>query len=154
MNKNYKWYHRMMFIMGFLLLAAVTIYTIVFYGNIESDVPTHFNALGEADAFGNKSSLIMPLIMGWVLYVGLTVVGSVPAVWNTGVEVTEKNREKVYSILRTMLSVLTFAIAAFFSCTIFFAVKGMSLPTVAFPAFLIVVFGTIIISVVRLVRNR
>ena len=154
MNKNYKWYHRMMFIMGFLLLAAVTIYTIVSYGNIESDVPTHFNVLGEADAFGNKSSLIMLLIMGWVLFVGLAVIGSVPAVWNTGVEVTEKNREKVYSILRTMLCVLTFAIAAFFSYTVFFAVKGMSLPTVATPAFLIVVFGTIIISIVRLVRNR
>ena len=154
MGKNYKWYHRLLFILGFLILAAVTIYTILVYGKIDSEVPTHFNVYGTADAFGSKSSLIMPLVMGWILYAGLTVIGAVPSVWNTGVEVTEKNREKVYSIIRTMLGILTFAIAVFFSCTVFFAVKGANLPAVALPVFLIAVFGTSIISVIRLMRNR
>ncbi|MBR3361514.1 MAG: DUF1648 domain-containing protein [Lachnospiraceae bacterium] len=154
MNKSYRWHHRVLFILGFLFLAAVTVYTIIVYGKIDFEVPTHFNAFGTADAYGSKSSLIFPLIIGWVLYVGMTVAGAVPSVWNTGVEVTNRNREKVYSIIRTMLSILTFAISAFFSCTVFCAAKGMNLPTVALPMFLIAVFGTIIVSVIRLVRNR
>lgn len=154
MGKSYRWYHRVLFILGFLLLAAVTVYTIMVYGKIEYEVPTHFNAFGTADAYGSKSSLVIHLLMGWILFVGMTVVGEVPSVWNIGVEVTDKNREKVYSIIRTMLSILTFIIAAFFSCTVFFTVKGMNLPFVALPVFLFTVFGTIIISVIRLVRNR
>lgn len=154
MNKKSKWYHRLLPILGFLALAAVTVYTIAAYGKIDSEIPTHFNFRGKADAFGSKSSLFMPLIIGWVLYVGLVIIGAVPAVWNTGVEVTEKNKEKVYSILRTMLSILTFAMAAFFSCTVYWAAKGRNLPAIALPIFIIVVFGTIIISVIRLVRNR
>ena len=154
MENNHKWHHRVLFILGFLLLAAVTLYTIIVYGKIDYEVPTHFNAVGTADAYGSKSSLVIPLIMGWFLYVVMTVVGAVPSVWNTGVKVTNKNREKVYSIIRTMLSIHTFAIAAFFSCTVFCAARGMNLPTAALPVFLIAVFGTIAISVIRLVRNR
>jgi len=153
-NKSYGWHHRVLFILGFLLLAAVTVYTIIVYGKIDYEVPTHFNAFGTADAYGSKSSLIFPLIIGWILYVGMTAVGATSSVWNTGVEVTSRNREKVYSIIRTMLSILTFATSAFFSCIVFYAAKGMNLPTVALPIFLIAVFGTIIISVIRLVRNR
>ena len=154
MYKNYKWYHLVLFLLGFLSLVAVTIYFISMYGKIDSEVPTHFNAIGEADVFGSKSSLIVSLIIGWVLFVGMLVVGAIPAVWNTGVKITEENQEKIHSIIRTMLSILTFAIAAFTSCTVFFAVKGMNLPAVILPVFLIVIFGTIIISVIHLVRKR
>ena len=154
MGKNYRWHHRVLFTAGFLLLAAVTIYTIIVYRKIDFEVPTHFNASGTADAYGSKSSLLIPLVTGWLLYAGMTVVGAVPSVWNTGVTVTNKNQEKVSSIIRTMLSILTFVIAAFFSCTVFCAAKGMNLPAAVLPVFLLAVFGTIIISVVRLARNR
>ena len=154
MVNNYRRLHHVLFILGFLLLAAVTVYTILVYGKIDYEVPIHFNIFGKADAFGSKSTLVILLIIGWFLIAGMTVVGALPSVWNTGVKVTEKNREKVYSIIRTMLSILTFAIAAFFSCLIFCIAKGRDLPAAALPVFLIAVFATSTISVIRLVRNR
>ena len=45
-------------------------------------------------------------------------------------------------------------IAALFSCTVFCASQGKSLPSFAIPVFLILVFGSIIIGIVRLVKNR
>ena len=154
MIKKYKWHQLILFILGLMAIAAVTIYIIMVYGKIEAEIPTHFNYLGEADAYGCKTSLIVHLMIGWGLYAVITVIGAIPAVWNTGIEVTEKNRDKVYSIIRTMLSILAFAIATFFSFTVFCSAQGKNLPAVALLAFLILVFGTIIISVIRLVRNK
>lgn len=123
MYKGFNRHHRFLFALGFLSLAAVTLYIIVSYGEISAEIPTHFNSFGEADAYGSKASLIALLLIGWALYALMAAVGAIPAVWNTAAD-TEKNREKIYAIARTMLSVLTFVIAAFNSCVAFLLGKG------------------------------
>ena len=113
-----------------------------------------FDFAGRADAYGGKSSLILFLVMGWFLYAVMIAVSLFPETWNTGVAVTEANRERVYSVIRTMLSVLTFAIALFFSCTVFCSAQGKPLPVFALPVFLLLIFGSLIVSLVRLVISR
>lgn len=119
MLKQFNWYQRLLIILGLLSLVAVTIYVIVIYGKIDAEIPTHFNSLGEADAYGSKTTLIVPLIAGWVIYFLVIIIASFPSIWNTGVKITEENREIVYSIIRTMLCILAFSIAVFFSYSVY-----------------------------------
>ena len=153
MYKGFNRHHRFLFALGFLSLAAVTLYIIISYGKISAEIPTHFNSSGEADAYGSKASLIALLLIGWALYALMAAVGAIPAVWNTAAD-TEKNREKIYAIARTMLSVLTFVIAAFNSCVAFCSAKGEDLPAAVLPGFLLLVFGTLVFSIIRLVKHR
>jgi hypothetical protein len=92
--------------------------------------------------------------MAWGLFIVLNVVGRIPSVWNLGPEVREENREKAEAISRTMLCILTFLIPAFFSYAVLCSVRGVALNPAVLPLFLVAVFGTIVISVARLFRNR
>ena len=154
MKGKFRWYHIALLVTGFLVLAAVTVFLIMNYKNINTEIPTHYNASGEADGFGAKSSLILQMGMAWGLFIVLNVVGRIPSVWNLGPEVREENREKAEAISRTMLCILTFLIPAFFSYAVLCSVRGAALSPAALPLFLVAVFGTIVISVARLFRNR
>ena len=154
MGKRFNWYQRLLFITGFAFLAAVTIYVVSVYGRIDPEIPTHYNASGAADAFGGKASLIGQLAVGWGLYIILAVVGHVPAIWNMGSRERKENRDKAESISRTMLSVLIFVLPAFFSYTVFCTARGVRLHAAALPVFMIAVFGTIIVTFVRLYKIR
>lgn len=43
------------------------IFLIVIWGSLPDKIPTHFNALGEADGYGNPSNLIFIFVMMFVL---------------------------------------------------------------------------------------
>ena len=154
MKSKFRWYHIALLVMGFLMLAAVTVFLILNYKDIHTEIPTHYNASGEADSFGGKSSLILQMAMAWGLFIILNVVGRIPSLWNLGPEVREENREKAEAISRTMLCILTFLIPAFFSYTVLCSLRGVNLSPAALPLFLVAVFGTIVINIARLVRNR
>ena len=84
----------------------------------------------------------------------IAILGTHPELWNTGVRVTVINQARIYSIIRTMLSILTFSISAFFSCLTVCAAQNRDLPVIVLPVFIVLIFGTIIVSVIRLIRNR
>lgn len=46
---------------------------------------------------GKKSEMLLLPVMAWLLYLLLTVIERFPKIWNTGVTVTEENRERVYT---------------------------------------------------------
>lgn len=51
------------------LLLLTCIYTIVQYNNLPETIPTHFNAVGEADSFGHKTNIfIIPAIGIGLIY--------------------------------------------------------------------------------------
>ena len=52
-------------------------------------------------------SLVTPLI-ALIIFCGITVTERFPQIWNTGVKVTEENRERVYSVLHHMISTIKF----------------------------------------------
>ncbi len=158
MNKAWKpkntWFDWLSVLLGLGALLGVTLYAAFRWSAIPEKIPTHFNAAGEIDAFGGKEALLVPLVIAWVLYGLLSLVEAIPAVWNTGVEVTPENREAVFRIIKTMQSLLKAEIAMWFSYLILCSALCRGLSAFALPLGLFLIFGTLLWSLFRLYRTR
>ena len=137
-----------------VLLLGVVIYLFLMWSSIPDQVPGHFNASGEVTRWDNKGTLIiMPVIAG-VLYIGMTILEQFPKVWNTGVRVTQENMFRVYRIVKSMISITKLLIVATFSSIVIIQSLAVSLPTWLLPVFISLIFGTVIINIIRLIRAR
>lgn len=141
-------------ILCLLMLVGMTVYLIVKWKDIPNLVPAHYNIAGEVDRFDDKISILICPIMGWMLYILITVIECFPRVWNTGVKVTEKNRRSVYAILRAMIDsiklvmvfiflYLTVCMAELISPSIWFTLADIAL-----------ILGIIIVSMIKLYKVR
>lgn len=139
-------------VMCLLMLVGQAVYLCVMWGRIPDKIPSHFNAVGEIDAWGNKIEIIIMSILALVVYVTITLVSMFPRIWNTGVEVTEENRVGVYQALKNMLNTVKLIIIADFSYIFINMVLGEPLNAWFTPIFLISLFGTIIFFSTKLSR--
>ncbi|MGM9974525.1 MAG: DUF1648 domain-containing protein, partial [Clostridiaceae bacterium] len=53
-----------------LLLIGVSLYLFVSWDKLPQEVPGHYNGAGEADIISSKDSLIFPLVVAWILFIG------------------------------------------------------------------------------------
>ncbi|HMM05582.1 MAG TPA: DUF1648 domain-containing protein [Clostridiales bacterium] len=137
-----------------VLLLGTVVYFVANWGEFPDRVPGHYNAMGEVDRWGNKGELLITLIIAWIMYLGMTAIERFPQVWNTGVRVTEENKKRVYRILKNMIVTLKLTVVAIF---VFLAVNSASasqLPLWFLPAFLILIFGSIIFFGIKLSRAK
>lgn len=86
------------------------------------------------------------------MYIGMTVIEYYPQIWNTGVTVTDENRERVYRILKNMLGTIKLLTVGVFSFLTVNSILAKDLPAWFLPIFLIVMFGAMIFYIVKLVR--
>src|SRR5690606_3397029 len=105
-------------IISYLLLIAFWMVTIVSFQHLPEEIPTHYNALGEADAFGDKETIFMLPVIATLLFILLTVVGNYPHTFSYAVEITKENDGKQYEnavwlmrILRVLITLIFFFIA-------------------------------------------
>jgi Arc/MetJ-type ribon-helix-helix transcriptional regulator len=82
-----------------ILLIGILIYLYINWNSIPDTISAHYNALGKIDRMGSKAELLVCPIVGWLMYIGLTVIEQFPQIWNTGITVTEENKEQVYRIM-------------------------------------------------------
>ena len=99
---------RILDLLGWILLIGTLVYLILGWPSFPDQIPMHYNGAGEIDRWGGKGEIIFIEVMMWILYLGIGVVEKYPQIWNTGVEVTAKNKEKVYRTLKYMLKTLKF----------------------------------------------
>ncbi len=137
-----------------MALSAIILYFLLYWTGIPDSVPGHYNALGEADRWSGKGELLLLPILGWILFIGMTVIGRFPQVWNTGVAVTGENRVRVYGILRNMLATVKLITVFTFVCLSVNSLAAKDLPFWFLPLFLVLMFGSILFFVVKLVRAR
>lgn len=139
-------------ILCILCLVGTTLFLLIFWNQIPAEVPSHYNMAGEADAMSGKGFLFFPLIMNWLMFLGISAVEHFPQMWNTGVKVTRQNRERVYRSLYHMIVCLKLSVVLTFS---FLSVwHGASLPFWFFPASLALVFGPMLFFLIQLWRAR
>lgn len=146
--------NRIINILCLLMLVGMTVYLIIRWKDIPNLIPSHYNIKGEVDSFGEKKSILICPIMNWIMYILITVLENFPQMWNTGVRVTEKNRQRVYTILGAMIGsiklvmvftflYLTVCMAELISPAAWFTLAEMGL-----------IFGIIIVSMVKLYKVR
>jgi hypothetical protein len=110
--------------------------------------------MGEIDRMGSKLELLVLPIIGWLMYLGLSAVEKFPQIWNTGVTVTEENKERVYRILKNMMSTVKLIMVAVFVYLTINSSQAISLSVWFLPVFLILVFGPILFFIRKLIRER
>lgn len=141
-------------IIGWILLIGTLAYLILGWSSFPDQIPMHYNGAGEIDRWGGKGEIIVIEVVMWILYLGIGLVEKYPQIWNTGVEVTPQNREKVYRILKHMLKTLKTLTALIFAYLIVNSLQGTPLPGWFTPATLILVFGDMAFWLVLLYRIR
>lgn len=147
-------YDKVLDILSIVILLAATVFVIVNWSKMPEQIPSHYNFKGQPDAYGDGDSLIVTVIMGWIILLSVLILGRLPQLWNTGVERTPVNEAAVNRIIRDMLSVTNVSIAVLFAYMMVVPVIGTSMGIWFMPLFLALIFGNIIVAVVRLIRNR
>ncbi|MFZ4560970.1 MAG: DUF1648 domain-containing protein [Saprospiraceae bacterium] len=99
---------------GWGLLIGLWGYTLGRYGALPEHIPTHFNAAGEADAFGGKQSLLALPVVATVLFVGLSILNRFPHLFNYLQPITQENALQQYTIATRMIRVLKLVLAGVF----------------------------------------
>lgn len=142
---------------GAIGLACLILLPICFYNDLPNEIPKHFNALGQVDAYGKRGIIWLLPVIGLVLYVAFTVLNKYPFVFNYPVKVTTDNAERLYKIgtrsirLLKVVIILSFAFLNF--KTIEIALNGADeICKFYLPLFLIVLailIGTMIYKMTR-----
>jgi uncharacterized membrane protein len=141
-------------ILCLIQLIGIVIYFLIIWNTFPDQIPGHYNAAGEITRWGNKAELLILPVISWFMYLMITGTEQFPEIWNTGVEVTEENRERVYQILKNMIGVLKLVMVTAFSFIAFNSSLAKALPVWFTPVFLFLCFGSIIFFVVKLIRAR
>ena len=63
---------------GWAVLAATWLYVLISYEHLPYIIPTHFNAAGQADAYGVKSAILMLPVISSVVFIVVTLVSFLP----------------------------------------------------------------------------
>lgn len=145
-------FNRIMDALCLILLAGVILYLIIAWNSIPDRIPGHYNAAGEVDRIGSKKELIITPIVGWIIFIGVSLIERFPQVWNTGVTVTEENRERVYRAIWNMLSTLKLIMVLDFAFLTINSSLSKPLPVWFTPVFLILVFGALIFYIVKVIK--
>ena len=83
-------------IISILLIGGYVVFLTACWTNIPETVPTHFDVLGRADAYGSKESLIAEVAIMAALFLLLAVAERFPSVWNFPVKVTAENKARLF----------------------------------------------------------
>lgn len=137
-----------------LMMLGTLVYLAVNWTSLPSEIPMHYNAAGEIDRWGSKWEIIPLLALEWLMYIILAVVGRFPQIWNTGVTVTEENKDRVYRTLKNMLNTTELCMVGIFNFLMINVILGAPLPGWFLPVVLILIFGELAFWIIKLVRVR
>lgn len=143
---------RTMHILSVLCLTASTLFLAAGWNQIPEKVPVHYNFAGEADSMTGKGTLILIPVMNWLMYLGISALEHFPQVWNTGVEVTAQNRERVYRVLYHMIVSMKLSLVLIFSFMTVWHKNYM--PSWFFTAAMLLTFGPMLFFLIQLWRAR
>lgn len=135
-------------------LFYAAIMTFVKYGDMPEMIPMHQNFMGEIDRYGSKSEIFILVLVAFGLHSIIGIVENYPQLWNTGIKLTEENKERVYSLLRAMVKTVKYLVSAIFITMILFTLNLKVMPVYCLYIFMALVAMTIIITITKLFRLK
>lgn len=137
-----------------LLLLGMGVFLLLSWQSLPERIPGHYNAAGVVDRWGGKREILFTPVMALVLYLFISWLERFPQAWNTGVKVTEENRERVYGALKSMIVTMKLLLVGVFSYLTVYQATGMALPGGFLPVFLLLLFGSTGYYLVKLNRVK
>ncbi|MEG0841142.1 MAG: DUF1648 domain-containing protein [Erysipelotrichaceae bacterium] len=141
-------------ILSILFLASYFGYLLLNWSNFPERIPGHYNAAGVVDRWGDKVELLVLPIVAFVIYMLLTLIERFPKSWNTGVNVTEENKNRVYVTLKSLIVTAKLITVAFFCYLGMMQSSATPLPSWALPLVLFLVFGSIAFYIIKLSKIK
>jgi hypothetical protein len=139
---------------GLIVLIGMFLYLIINWGNIPAKIPGHYDFTGTVGRWENKNGLWFCPIIAFILYIGITVLEGFPNIWNTGISVTDKNRDQVYQILKHMIVTLKGVIVVIFAFITINSAMAKSLQVWVLPVMLILIFGPMAVFLTKLFKVK
>lgn len=106
--------HIIMIFFGVIGLAVMIGALCLYWHELPARIPTHFGFSGEADAWGNKMSLVYLTLVAAGLFVMMVFLSRFPNIYNFPVNITEENAEVQYRLAMNLVLGLGAAIVWLF----------------------------------------
>ena len=100
--------------LGWLLIVSVWGLLIINYSNLPKTIATHYNVVGQADAFGGKANILLLSIVATVLFIGLTIINNFPHIFNYPTNITKDNALRQYTNATRLIRYLKLIIVLIF----------------------------------------
>ena len=144
--------------MGWCAVAAVWVLMLASFSNLPQTIPIHYNLRGEADNFGQRSSLFILPALATVLFLCLTLLNRLPHIYNYPRPVTPENARAQYTIATRMIRVLKLAIVVVFALIIFKTTRdaqGKSEPIGIWllPIVLVLIIGPVVYFLAKMLKT-
>jgi uncharacterized membrane protein len=85
------------------------------WSQLPARLPRHFNGAGQADAWGSRGDLLVPVVISILVHALLTAVSLFPHKGNFLQPITAENAERQYRLMRRLLAVVKIEMAALFA---------------------------------------
>lgn len=140
--------------LSFLCLLGTSLYFLLNWNHIDSSIPAHYGSGGVINRMGDKSELIIILGVAWFLFITLYFISKFPAIWNIPGDVNENNREKKYQITKNMLGWQVLIVTVNLCFLSLYPLTNKNLPSFFFPVFIGLVFGFLIIYLIKICKIK
>jgi uncharacterized membrane protein len=78
-------------------VVIIWVMVITSYSNLPDTIPTHYNAIGEIDGFGNKINILILPLLATVFFVGITILNRFPHIFGYLTTINNDNALKNYT---------------------------------------------------------
>ena len=100
-------------ILSAIALLLIIVVPIVSYSILSAEIPIHYDIYGEADGYGDKSTIFIITTLAIITYIAISVLQRKPQMYNFPVAVKD-NREQLYILGAKMLIRIKLLIMALF----------------------------------------
>lgn len=111
---------RVLDITSIILLCLLWGFVIYSYNTLPETIPTHFNAGGQPDGYGKKSTLFILPVLATLIYFGMGWLSRYPYKFNYTVNINEENAAGQYKLATRLLRVLKTVVLIIFLSIVFF----------------------------------
>lgn len=144
--------------LSILLLLIIWFNCFYYYSKLPDIIPTHFNAAGQPDAEGKKSTLFMLPVISTFIYALMTIINFFPHTFNFPSKITPENALKQYTLATRMVRFIKVIIMFMFAVIIIMTVKTATGDTDGLgvwftPLLVALLFVTITIFLLKLKRT-
>lgn len=101
-------------ILGWVSILAIWVLTITSYTNLPDTIPIHYNAAGQADGFGGKTTILTLPLIATILFIGMTILNKFPHIFNYPTNITADNAFRQYTNATRLIRYLKFIIVIIF----------------------------------------
>lgn len=111
-------------VISWILLLSIWALTLTGYSKMPEIIPTHYNASGEADGFGQKITIFLLPVIATILFIGLTIANKYPHTFNYMTSITNENALSQYSNATRMMRYLKTIILFIFGTIVFKTIQN------------------------------